>query len=294
MDGVGITPNRSPVWDPALPHPAWGTCMRCVRTVRISRPWRGQCRRRCANTAEQVQASLTARKTKAERSSFNRRHRRGLAALAQKMKLAKEAQKVCSCWEPPVRNQPAVSDNVSDILTTDPHTHRSHSQQGPDRQSTFQCRVPAADVEPGADSETKSACVQKSAAAQTARIAAVKKAGAERAQAVLDPDGQEPLPGCEAERAQHAAAVEASSRADAAVERPFDQVPDALVSLQPILTTKGYDHKTPIRTSFDQRFNRYSQLSLPLQPRDLIRNKQLQVPDNTRSQHSLAIASGCR
>ena len=28
-----------------------------------------------------------------------------------------------------------------------------------------------------------------------------------------------------------------------------------------VLTTKGYDHKTPIRTSFDQRFNRYSQLS---------------------------------
>ena len=27
------------------------------------------------------------------------------------------------------------------------------------------------------------------------------------------------------------------------------------------LTTKGYDHKTPIRTSFDQRFDRYSQLS---------------------------------
>ena len=31
----------------------------------------------------------------------------------------------------------------------------------------------------------------------------------------------------------------------------------------PYLTTKGYDHKTPIRTSFDQRCNRYSQLSLP-------------------------------
>ena len=31
----------------------------------------------------------------------------------------------------------------------------------------------------------------------------------------------------------------------------------------PALTTKGFDHKTPIRTSFDQRFNRYSQLSLP-------------------------------
>ena len=29
------------------------------------------------------------------------------------------------------------------------------------------------------------------------------------------------------------------------------------------LTTKGYDHKTPIRASFDQRFNRYSHLSLP-------------------------------
>ena len=29
------------------------------------------------------------------------------------------------------------------------------------------------------------------------------------------------------------------------------------------LTTKGYDHKTPIRTSFEQRFNRYAQLSLP-------------------------------
>ena len=27
------------------------------------------------------------------------------------------------------------------------------------------------------------------------------------------------------------------------------------------LTTKGFDHKTPIRTSFDQRFSRYSQLS---------------------------------
>ena len=29
------------------------------------------------------------------------------------------------------------------------------------------------------------------------------------------------------------------------------------------LTTKGFHHKTPIRTSFDQRFNRYSQLCLP-------------------------------
>ena len=29
------------------------------------------------------------------------------------------------------------------------------------------------------------------------------------------------------------------------------------------LTTKGYDHKTPIRTSFDQRFDRYSQLAQP-------------------------------
>ena len=27
-----------------------------------------------------------------------------------------------------------------------------------------------------------------------------------------------------------------------------------------VFTTKGYDHKTPIRTLFDQRFNRYSQL----------------------------------
>ena len=34
------------------------------------------------------------------------------------------------------------------------------------------------------------------------------------------------------------------------------------------LTTKGYEHKTPIRTSFDQRFNRHSQQSLP-QRRDL-------------------------
>ena len=29
------------------------------------------------------------------------------------------------------------------------------------------------------------------------------------------------------------------------------------------LTTKGFDHKTPIRTSLDQKFNRYSQPSLP-------------------------------
>ena len=50
------------------------------------------------------------------------------------------------------------------------------------------------------------------------------------------------------------------------LKRCFEKVP-----LQPSLTTKGYDHKTPIRTSFDQRFNRYScysQLSpsIPLQP----------------------------
>ena len=32
-------------------------------------------------------------------------------------------------------------------------------------------------------------------------------------------------------------------------------------SAQDVFTTKGYDHKTPIRTSFGQRFNRYSQLS---------------------------------
>ena len=31
------------------------------------------------------------------------------------------------------------------------------------------------------------------------------------------------------------------------------------------LTTKGYDHRTPIRTSFDQRFNRHSQLSPSVQ-----------------------------
>ena len=31
------------------------------------------------------------------------------------------------------------------------------------------------------------------------------------------------------------------------------------------LTTKGYDHKTPIRTSFDQRFNRCSQLLFPFE-----------------------------
>ena len=42
------------------------------------------------------------------------------------------------------------------------------------------------------------------------------------------------------------------------------------------LTTKGCDHKTPNRTSFDQIFNRYSQLSPPLCPAQL--NRRFSVP----------------
>ena len=48
------------------------------------------------------------------------------------------------------------------------------------------------------------------------------------------------------------------------------------------LTTKGYDHKTPIRTSFDRRFNRYSQLPVAQRILSLQRCRSLEATCDQR------------
>ena len=46
------------------------------------------------------------------------------------------------------------------------------------------------------------------------------------------------------------------------------------------LTTTGFDHKTPLRTSFDQRLNRYSQLCLPQSERPHETTRRAGMPCN--------------